>query len=191
MRRAGDELQFSCRPGRAERPGEPDALGRRHQVVRGPVHEQDRRRGGARVGHRAGLPGQVGYRGGRRAEQQRLAGLGSAVGNAAGVGHVGRQAGQVGDREPRDHCVYRGAGQGGQQRQVTAGRVAPQEYAAGVKTVPAGVLPGPADRGAHVVQRCREAGLAAEPVVDRRHREALRGQPVVEIRAQHGQRVAA
>jgi hypothetical protein len=42
-----------------------------------------------------------------------------------------------------------------------------------------------------VAPAARSACLAAEPVVDRRHREALRGQPVVEIRAQHGQRVAA
>jgi hypothetical protein len=73
---------------------------------------------------------------------------------------------------------------------VTAGRVAPQEDPAGVQPVSGGVLPDPADRAAHVVERRREAGLAAEPVVDRGHREALRGQPVVEVRAEHGQRVA-
>jgi len=98
--------------------------------------------------------------------------------------------GKVGDREPGDHAVHLGAGQGGQQRQVTAGRIAPAEHPAGVEPVRGAVVADPADRGAHVVQRRREARLAAEPVVDRGHREALPGQVVVEARPQHGQRVA-
>jgi len=70
------------------------------------------------------------------------------------------------------HICDAGAGQGGQQRQVTAGRITPTEHPPGVEPVRGAVIPDPADRGAHVVERRREAGLAAEPVVDRCHREA-------------------
>ena len=74
---------------------------------------------------------------------------------------------------------------------MAAGRIAPEEYAVGVQPVRGGVVPDPADRGPDVLQRRREARLTAEPVVDRRHGEALRGQGVVETRSQHGQRLAA
>jgi hypothetical protein len=47
--------------------------------------------------------------------------------------------------------------QGGEQREVTAGRVAPQEDPAAFQPVIGGVLPDPADRGADVLQRRREA----------------------------------
>ena len=47
----------------------------------------------------------------------------------------------------------------------------------------------PADCGADVLQRRRKARLAAEPVVDRGHRETLPGQVVVEARSQRRQRM--
>jgi hypothetical protein len=132
MRRARYELEFDGGPGLRERLGQPDALRRRHEVVRGPVHQQDGRCAGASVVHRAGLPGQIGDRRGRGAEEQRLPGLRPGIGAAASLRHVVQQAGQVGDREPGDHAldlgtgpVCLGAGQRGHQREVAAGRVTP------------------------------------------------------------------
>jgi len=53
---------------------------------------------------------------------------------------------------------------------MTAGRVAPQEHPVRVQPVAGAVVAEPVHRGADILQRRREARLAAEPVVDRRHR---------------------
>ena len=140
--------------------------------------------------HRAGLPGQVGHGRGRRAEQPRLAGVRPRIRYPSRLRQVGRHARQVGDREPGHRGPHRGPGQRGQQREMAAGRVAPQEHPARVQPVVGGMVPDPAHRGAHVLQRRREAGLAAEPVVDRRHRETLSRDLVVEVRPEQRRRVA-
>ena len=154
------------------------------------VHQEHRRRVRMDVRDRAGLPCQVGDLGGRRAEEQRL----------TGRRIVAVQAGQVGDGEPGQHAVHVGAGERGEQRQVPAGRIAPQRHRAGGDTGAGRTVAGrtvavqrgahPGHGRAHVVDRGRVARLAAEPVVDGRDGYAPRGELRVEVLAECGKRVA-
>ena len=188
MRRARHELaELDRGPGPGERLGQPDALGQRHEVVRGPVHQQDGRRGGAGVGHRAGLRGQI--RDGPRAGRRGTAPLGTpardqrpptcATSSSRPARSVtGNQATTPCTPEPGPSDPFaRLRSARPSARGVPPAGVAPGKHASRVHPVLGGVLPDPADRGADVVQGRRETRLAAEPIVDRRHRETPGGEP--------------